>query len=112
MIDSVPWFLGLQALIKPSFILRSIENDLRQQVQEARSKWSNFAPRLAIVQVGGREDSNVYIRMKLKAAENIGITAEHVKLPRDITETEVGRLQSHPTPIPWDQPFLFNNFFY
>ncbi|XP_026734527.1 C-1-tetrahydrofolate synthase, cytoplasmic isoform X1 [Trichoplusia ni] len=69
--------------------LRSIENDLRQQVQEARSKWSNFAPRLAIVQVGGREDSNVYIRMKLKAAENIGITAEHVKLPRDITETEL-----------------------
>ena len=24
------------------------------------------------VQVGGREDSNVYIRMKLKAAEEIG----------------------------------------
>lgn len=71
------------------FVIRSIENDLRQQVSEARSLWAGFEPRLAIVQVGGREDSNVYIRMKLRAAENIGITAEHMKLPRDITETEV-----------------------
>jgi methylenetetrahydrofolate dehydrogenase (NADP+) / methenyltetrahydrofolate cyclohydrolase / formyltetrahydrofolate synthetase len=49
----------------------------------------SFSPRLAIVQVGGREDSNVYIRMKLKAAENIGIVAEHVRLPSSISEIEV-----------------------
>ncbi|KAJ0173645.1 hypothetical protein K1T71_010794 [Dendrolimus kikuchii] len=70
-------------------VLLSIENDLRQQVREARAKWAGFEPRLAIVQVGGREDSNVYIRMKLTAAENIGIKAEHVRLPRDITEIEL-----------------------
>lgn len=46
-------------------------------------------PKLVIVQVGGREDSNVYIRMKLKAAENIGILVEHVRLPRDCTQAEV-----------------------
>lgn len=68
---------------------RSIENDLRQQVSEMRQLWASFQPRMAIVQVGGREDSNVYIRMKLKAAENIGILAEHIKLPRDCTQTEV-----------------------
>ncbi|KAG6449950.1 hypothetical protein O3G_MSEX006359 [Manduca sexta] len=70
-------------------ILRSIENELRQEVSELRAKWAGFAPRLAIVQVGGREDSNVYIRMKLKAADNIGITAEHIRLPKDITEAEL-----------------------
>ncbi|XP_035449544.2 C-1-tetrahydrofolate synthase, cytoplasmic isoform X2 [Spodoptera frugiperda] len=70
-------------------VLESIENELRDQVAEARSRWAGFEPRLAIVQVGGREDSNVYIRMKLRAAENIGITAEHIQLPRDITETEL-----------------------
>lgn len=48
-----------------------------------------FRPGLAIVQVGGREDSNVYIRMKIKAASEIGITVDHVKLPRTITEVEV-----------------------
>ena len=41
------------------------------------------------MQVGGREDSNVYIRMKMKAAAQIGIEATHVKLPRTITESEV-----------------------
>ncbi|KAM3962554.1 LOW QUALITY PROTEIN: pug C-1-tetrahydrofolate synthase, cytoplasmic [Aphomia sociella] len=70
-------------------VARSIEDDLRQQVAELRSRSSGFIPKLAIVQVGGREDSNVYIRMKLKAAENIGMLAEHVRLPRDITESEL-----------------------
>ncbi len=49
----------------------------------------NFRPGLAIVQVGGREDSNVYIRMKLKAAEQIGINATRHQFPRSITEAEV-----------------------
>ena len=48
-----------------------------------------FKPGLAIVQVGGREDSNVYIRMKLKAAAEIGINAEHIKLPNTTTQIEV-----------------------
>ncbi|XP_050353842.1 C-1-tetrahydrofolate synthase, cytoplasmic isoform X2 [Nymphalis io] len=70
-------------------ILTAIQNDLREQVSEMRRKSPGFQPRLAIVQVGGREDSNVYIRMKLKAAENIGIIAEHIKLPRDYNQAEL-----------------------
>jgi methylenetetrahydrofolate dehydrogenase (NADP+)/methenyltetrahydrofolate cyclohydrolase/formyltetrahydrofolate synthetase len=34
------------------------------------------------VQVGDRDDSNVYIKMKKKAADEIGITVRHLKLPR------------------------------
>jgi methylenetetrahydrofolate dehydrogenase (NADP+) / methenyltetrahydrofolate cyclohydrolase / formyltetrahydrofolate synthetase len=52
-------------------------------------KLPGYRPGLAIVQVGGREDSNVYIRMKLKNAEAIGIKAIHVKMPRSTTEVEV-----------------------
>lgn len=56
-------------------------------------KWKNilpnFAPGLRIVQVGGREDSNVYIRMKIKAATEIGIDVRHVQFPRTITELEL-----------------------
>lgn len=48
-----------------------------------------FRPGLAIVQVGDRLDSNVYIRMKLKAAEEIGIDAHHIQLPNTITEREL-----------------------
>ncbi|XP_034834085.1 C-1-tetrahydrofolate synthase, cytoplasmic isoform X1 [Maniola hyperantus] len=76
-------------LISGTEVARSIENDLRQQVSDMRRLSASFQPRMAIVQVGGREDSNVYIRMKLKAAENIGIIAEHIKLPRDCTQTEL-----------------------
>lgn len=54
-----------------------------------KEKISNFVPNLAIVQVGGREDSNVYIRMKIKAANDIGIVVDHVKLPNTITEIEL-----------------------
>jgi methylenetetrahydrofolate dehydrogenase (NADP+)/methenyltetrahydrofolate cyclohydrolase/formyltetrahydrofolate synthetase len=50
------------------------------------------SPGLAIVQVGGREDSNVYIRMKIKAATDIGIVANHVKLPKTISEIEVDEM--------------------
>ncbi|XP_027714527.1 C-1-tetrahydrofolate synthase, cytoplasmic-like [Vombatus ursinus] len=48
-----------------------------------------FRPGLAILQVGDRADSNLYISMKLKAAEEIGIRATHIKLPRNSTEAEV-----------------------
>lgn len=54
-----------------------------------RAQGAQFVPGLRIVQVGGREDSNVYIRMKIKAAQEIGIDAVHVKLPRSITELEL-----------------------
>ncbi|XP_022426094.1 C-1-tetrahydrofolate synthase, cytoplasmic isoform X2 [Delphinapterus leucas] len=48
-----------------------------------------FTPGLAILQVGNRDDSNLYINVKLKAAEEIGIKATHIKLPRTATESEV-----------------------
>lgn len=66
-----------------------IRQSLKQQVLEWKNNLPSFAPGLRIVQVGGREDSNVYIRMKIKAANEIGIAVEHVQLPRSITELEL-----------------------
>lgn len=62
---------------------------MKQEVNHIASRVPNFVPGLAIVQVGGREDSNVYIRMKVKAATEIGIDVRHVKLPRSTTEASV-----------------------
>lgn len=58
-------------------------------MQSVKEKLPNFAPGLAIVQVGSREDSNVYIKMKIKAAKDIGIVAQHVLLPNTTTEMEL-----------------------
>ncbi|KAH8241243.1 hypothetical protein KR032_004965, partial [Drosophila birchii] len=68
---------------------RSIREELQSEVTAMGKTSANFVPGLRIVQVGGREDSNVYIRMKIKAATEIGIEAVHVKLPRSITEVEL-----------------------
>ena len=44
---------------------------------------------MLFIKVGGRSDSNVYIRMKTKAAAECGIEFEHVKLPRSVTEAQL-----------------------
>jgi len=36
-----------------------------------KQKYSNFNPHLAIIQVGEREDSTVYVRQKEKAAKEV-----------------------------------------
>lgn len=64
-----------------------IQESLKQTVCELTSV--GCQPGLAIVQVGCREDSNVYIRRKLKVASEIGIHAEHIQLPRSISEHEL-----------------------
>lgn len=71
------------------FIFREIQQDLAEEVKKLRDEYPGFQPGMAIVQVGDRQDSNVYIRMKLKSASDIGINASHVKLPRTITQFEV-----------------------
>ena len=42
-----------------------------------------------IVQAGARPDSSVYVRMKAKAAEEVGIKFKHVSLPAEATVEEV-----------------------
>ncbi|KAJ7632625.1 formate--tetrahydrofolate ligase-domain-containing protein [Roridomyces roridus] len=48
-----------------------------------------FQPQLAVVQAGERPDSTVYVRMKAKAAEQVGIKFNHVTLPASSTVEEV-----------------------
>lgn len=68
-------------LLDGKALAASIRADLKAKVGSLSQQLNGFKPGLAIVQVGGREDSNVYIRMKTKAACEIGIDAQHIKLP-------------------------------
>lgn len=72
-------------------ISAQVRGRLKEQVEGMRMTHPNFKPGLVVLQVGDREDSNLYISMKLKAAAEIGISAVHVKLPRTATENEVMR---------------------
>ncbi|KAM9148395.1 C-1-tetrahydrofolate synthase, cytoplasmic [Pangshura tecta] len=68
-----------------------IRERLKTQVAQMKERVPGFRPGLAILQVGDRDDSNIYISMKLKAAAEIGINANHIKLPNTATEAEVLR---------------------
>ncbi|ENN72864.1 hypothetical protein YQE_10513, partial [Dendroctonus ponderosae] len=70
-------------------LAREIKNNLKNDVANLKRKYPGVCPKLAIVQVGGREDSNVYIRMKIQAAAAVGAEAEHIKLPNTATQDHV-----------------------
>ncbi|EZA59897.1 hypothetical protein DMN91_001124 [Ooceraea biroi] len=68
---------------------KEIREDLTRDVRALKEKLPNFSPGLAIVQVGAREDSNVYIKMKINAARDIGIDVQRWQLPNTTTEVEL-----------------------
>ena len=41
-------------------------------------------------QVGSRSDSSVYIRMKMKAAAEVGIEVNHIQLPSEVSTCFIG----------------------
>ncbi|XP_032785088.1 C-1-tetrahydrofolate synthase, cytoplasmic isoform X1 [Daphnia magna] len=79
-------------LLSGTEIAKNLRAGLNEQVKNLKEQFPGFTPGLNIIQVGAREDSNVYIRMKMKAAEEIGIKASHVVLPSSTTQAELIRV--------------------
>jgi methylenetetrahydrofolate dehydrogenase (NADP+)/methenyltetrahydrofolate cyclohydrolase/formyltetrahydrofolate synthetase len=79
----------LKLIIEIYFRFRNIREKCRVKIEELQKQQNDFKPGFAVVQVGNREDSNVYIRHKLKAAEEIGIQARLVRLDSSTTERQV-----------------------
>ena len=64
---------------------RSIAQDIKDKIKNIIAE-ANDAPVLYIYQVGNNLASNAYIRGKLRDCEEVGIEAELIKLPEEITE--------------------------
>lgn len=65
---------------------------VREKITEslkARVAGLGFVPKLAIIQVGDREDSAIYIRNKIKFGQEIGVEVEHLKFDANVSEREV-----------------------
>ncbi|XP_069494320.1 C-1-tetrahydrofolate synthase, cytoplasmic isoform X2 [Ambystoma mexicanum] len=77
------------AVLSGKSVSALVRERLKKEVASLQEQVPGFRPGLAILQVGDRDDSNLYINMKLRAATEIGINAKHVKLPKTATETEV-----------------------
>ncbi|KAF4518603.1 hypothetical protein B566_EDAN009852 [Ephemera danica] len=86
---------GVGRILSGTEAAKELKQQLKDEVSQLTTSLPGFRPGLAIVQVGAREDSNVYIRMKMKTADEIGINATHVCLPRSTTEIELLQKLSH-----------------
>ncbi|CAO3654453.1 unnamed protein product [Mucor hiemalis] len=78
-------------VIDGKIVSQDIRNQVKKDISALKEQHPHYAPCLAVVQVGEKEDSSVYVRMKEKAAGEIGIRFIHEKLPGDITQTELIR---------------------
>jgi methylenetetrahydrofolate dehydrogenase (NADP+)/methenyltetrahydrofolate cyclohydrolase/formyltetrahydrofolate synthetase len=71
-------------------IAADIRTELRTTVDDLKARHPGFSPHLTIIQVGGRDDSSLYVRQKQKAAEEAGISFYHEHLDESISQKEVG----------------------
>uniref|UniRef100_A0A671XDQ7 C-1-tetrahydrofolate synthase, cytoplasmic n=1 Tax=Sparus aurata TaxID=8175 RepID=A0A671XDQ7_SPAAU len=76
-------------IISGKEVSAQVRECLKKDVGQMKLQDPNFRPGLVVLQVGDRDDSNLYISMKLKAAAEIGINATHMRLPKTATEEEV-----------------------
>lgn len=67
---------------------KSIAQDIKNKIKNIIAE-ADYAPVLHIYQVGDNHASNAYIRGKLRDCEEVGIEAELIKLPKNITEDEL-----------------------
>uniref|UniRef100_A0A8C7GWU3 C-1-tetrahydrofolate synthase, cytoplasmic n=1 Tax=Oncorhynchus kisutch TaxID=8019 RepID=A0A8C7GWU3_ONCKI len=78
-----------RCIVMSSKVVAQVRERLKKDVAQMKTQDPNFRPGLVVLQVGDRDDSNLYISMKLKAAAEIGINATHLRLPKTATEDEV-----------------------
>jgi methylenetetrahydrofolate dehydrogenase (NADP+)/methenyltetrahydrofolate cyclohydrolase len=86
-------------LIDGTAIGKAIRDELRSEVRALASR--GIVPGLTVVIVGEDPASQVYVRMKGKAAAELGMQSDTIRLPADTPEAEllalVDRLNGDPT---------------
>ena len=75
-------------IIDGKAIAEVIRGEIKDDVA-ALVKASNVTPGLAVVLVGNRTDSATYVRMKIKACEEVGIHSIKIEFPTDVPEAEL-----------------------
>lgn len=71
-------------IIDGTAIAKQIRTSISQAITDLHASNPTFRqPHLVIFQLGSSAASSTYIRMKLKAAEESGMTVEHIKIPSD-----------------------------
>jgi len=75
-------------IIDGKAISAEIRDEIRKEVAEFVAK-GNRSPHLTAILVGDDQASQTYVRNKMEAAKNVGITSETKRLPSETTEQEL-----------------------
>ncbi|KAE9963816.1 hypothetical protein EG328_011029 [Venturia inaequalis] len=70
-------------------IAKSIREKINASIHQKQQSNPRYKPSLVIIQVGARQDSSTYVRMKVKAAEEANIDCKIESYPESITEAEL-----------------------
>ena len=69
-------------------IAEKIKNDVSKKVKSLEKKYG-FKPNIATIKIGENKESNLYLKLRDKACEKVGINSTHVELSEDISEKKV-----------------------
>ncbi|XP_054780734.1 bifunctional protein FolD 1, mitochondrial isoform X2 [Prosopis cineraria] len=75
-------------LLDGKMVSMEIRSSIAGEVRRMK-KCTGNVPGLAVIMVGQRWDSQIYVRNKIKACEEVGIKSSVTELPTDCTEAEV-----------------------
>jgi 5,10-methylene-tetrahydrofolate dehydrogenase/methenyl tetrahydrofolate cyclohydrolase len=78
-------------LIDGKVIAQTIRDEIKAEVAALIAQ-HHLTPGLATVLVGGRPDSQTYVRMKKKACAEVGMNSFGYDLPEDISQAELLRV--------------------
>jgi len=79
----------MATLIDGKAISKEVLQSVADELAKIHESQPTFRPGLAIVQVGNRSDSNVYIKNKMARAAEVGIGAQLVKLDSSIGQEQL-----------------------
>ncbi len=74
---------------------KQISAQIRAELKEQTAEWikqTGITPKLAVVLVGDNPASQVYVRNKGRACEEVGFEAEQITLPATTTQEQLDRL--------------------
>ena len=75
-------------LIDGKKIAANLREELRQEVVELKSKY-NKIPGLTVILIGDMAPSQIYVRMKEKAANEVGLKSDVIRYPEAVEEKTV-----------------------
>ncbi|KIM49113.1 hypothetical protein M413DRAFT_438274 [Hebeloma cylindrosporum] len=79
-------------IIDGTALAKSIRESVAEKITAKQTVFPRFQPQLAIVQAGERPDSSTYVRMKAKAAEQVGIKFRHINVPVESSADHIIKL--------------------